>query len=220
MTAIGKSRWMTVTLDHIERAIALSAADGFDVLAAQARMAPEPRPLAPPPGVTARQSAVLLLLYTTADGSLWFPLMRRTESTSVHSGQISLPGGRQEAGETFIETALREANEEIGIYPPDVRVLGELPSLYVPPSNFEIHPVVGTVPYLPLWNPYAGEVAEMVETPLSVLLDDSVKGTDMLNRNGATFRIHYYTVGAHRVWGATAALLGEFEMRLRRVVGG
>lgn len=210
---------MTITLNDIRRALAVSASDGFDPREAQARMSPNPRPIAPPPGIVAKQAAVLLLLFKRDDGGLYFPLMRRQEYPGdVHSGQISLPGGRQEQDETYEQTALREAEEEIGITPGDVQIIGTLTPLYVPPSNFEIHPIVGTIGYFPRWIPHIEEVAEMIEAPVDALFDDSLKGQEMLERRGAIFEIRYYRINGHKVWGATAIMLGELETRLRLAV--
>lgn len=207
----------TVTLDDVRRALALSEADGFDGRQAQWLMSPNPRPTAPPQGMTAKQSAVLLLLYE-ANGELNFPLMRRAEYPGVHSGQISLPGGKQEEGESFEQTALREAHEEVGIHAADVQIVGELTALYVPPSNFEIHPVVGVINYKPDWTPDPTEVAQVIEVSISALFDDSLKGDEVVDRGGMRFTIRYYLINGHKVWGATAVMLGELETRLRTVM--
>src|SRR5258708_20970256 len=118
-----------VTLDDVRKALALP---DFDPLAAQVRMAPRPRPIRRVglPG-DPRLAAVLVLLYPL-DSVLHFPLMRRAEYEGVHSGQISLPGGKREDGETFEQTALRETREEFGVSAP-VEILGALTPLYVPP---------------------------------------------------------------------------------------
>ncbi|MBL8131517.1 MAG: CoA pyrophosphatase [Anaerolineae bacterium] len=210
---------LTITLDDVRRALALGEADGFDPVRALLRMSPQPRPTEPPPGIAARQAAVLLLLFPGAEGALHFPLMRRQEYPGVHSGQISLPGGRQEVGETYVHTALREAEEEVGVLASDVRVIGSLTPFYIPPSNFEIHPIVGAISYRPPWNLHAYEVAELIETPLDVLFDEALKGEEMMQRGDAVFRIHFYRLGEAKVWGATAAILGEFEARLRWALG-
>jgi len=210
-----------ITLADVLQALALSGADGFDADAARRHMSVQPRPLAPPPGTVARQSAVLLLIYPHHDSrALHFPLMRRPDTRGVHSGQISLPGGSQEPGETTTETALREAEEEMGIRRADVTVIGALSPIYVPPSNFEIHPIVGTVSVAPAWLPNPAEVAELIEAPIAVLLDDSIKSARMLEREGHSFGVRIYTIAGHEVWGATAAILGEFELRLRAATTG
>jgi 8-oxo-dGTP pyrophosphatase MutT (NUDIX family) len=209
---------MLITLDQVRRALALSALDGFDTYIAQERMAPQPRPLFPPPGKDPKLAAVLALLYHEPDGGLYFPLMRRNEYPGVHSGQISLPGGKREGAETFEQTATRETEEELGIHARDVQIIGAMTPLYVPPSNFEIHPLVGYLPYRPAWKPDAHEVAEVLEVPLAVLLDDAAKGNETLDRSGLSFHIRYYHITGHKVWGATAIMLSELEMRLRGVL--
>ena len=115
-------------------------------LAAQIRLAPEYRveSLRATPPADARAAGVLLLLYLRDDA--WhFPLMKRVEDGLVHSGQISLPGGSQEGGESLRETALREACEEIGAACAEAEVLGQLSTIYIPPSNFLVTPTVGYV---------------------------------------------------------------------------
>jgi 8-oxo-dGTP pyrophosphatase MutT (NUDIX family) len=199
-----------LTLDTVRTALALP---NFDGVAAQLRMAPLTRALqrADVPG-TAKLAAVLILLYPVED-VLHFVLMRRTEYKGVHSGQISLPGGKREDSETFEETAIRETFEEVGVSDP-VEVLGLLTPLYVPPSDFEIHPVVGCLPAKPTWKPDPVEVAEVIETPLHVLFDPQVKEAEEWTRNGQPFPVRFYRIAGHKVWGATAIILSEFEARL------
>jgi len=205
---------MRITLEDVRRALAL---EGFDPLLAQARMAPRPRAVHRPeiPG-TAKLAGVLVLLFPAEDDeALHFALMKRTEYPGVHSGQISLPGGRREGDETFIATALRETEEELGANADSVEIVGSLTPLYVPPSDFEIHPAVGYTPTRPVWIPDPNEVAEILEVSAALLLDDSYKGFEFLERGDVKIEIGYYRVGEHKVWGATAAMLSEFEMRLR-----
>lgn len=202
----------SLTLDIVQRALSLP---DFEPQSAQERMAPRPRAITRPalPGV-AKLAGVLVLLFPGPDGALRFPLIRRNEYPGVHSGQIALPGGRCEPGETFEQTALREAQEEVGITSEQVRILGSLHPLYVPPSDFEIHPFVGCVPDRPVWHPDPQEVAEVIEMPLASIIDDRIKGRTTLVRGGQTLEIGFYSLGPHQVWGATAAILSELEARL------
>ncbi|HRE48382.1 MAG TPA: hypothetical protein PLD47_11715, partial [Aggregatilineales bacterium] len=110
----------------------------------------------------------------------------------------------------------RETDEEVGANGADI--LGQFESLYVPPSDFEIHPVIGYTPLRPEWKPHAAEVAAILEAPLSVLLDDSLKGHEPFVRGEITFEKHYYLICGQQVWGATAILLSELERRLRAVL--
>jgi 8-oxo-dGTP pyrophosphatase MutT (NUDIX family) len=204
------------TLLTIRKALMLPE---FDALNAQSRMAPRTRPIRRPelPGA-ARLAAVLVLMYPNAptahsDPVLYFPLMRRPEYNGVHSGQISLPGGSCEANETFEQTALRETREELGVVE-SIEILGSLTPLYVPPSNFEIHPFVGYLPKRPIWSPDAREVAEIIEAPIATLFDEQAKGIEETTRDGNRLAFPFYRVGQYKVWGATAAILSELETRL------
>jgi 8-oxo-dGTP pyrophosphatase MutT (NUDIX family) len=203
-----------ITLDDVRRALALP---DFDPVAAQLRMAPQPRPFrrSDVPG-TPKLASVLVLLYPVG-AALSFVLMRRTEYEGVHSGQISLPGGKREGDETFEQTALRETFEEIGVSDP-VEILGALTTVYVPPSDFEIHPFVGYLPHRPIWSPDTEEVAEIVEAPLYLLLDPAIKGVEEWMRSGNPLTVPFYGIAQHKVWGATAVMLSEFEARLQAVL--
>ncbi len=203
-----------ITLGDVRTALALP---GFDALSAQMRMSPQPRPFrrAAVPG-TPKLAAVLILLFPVK-GVLTFVLMRRTEYEGVHSGQISLPGGKREDGETFEQTAIRETYEELGVSDA-VSIIGPLTPLHVPPSDFEIHPFVGYLPSAPVWQPDPGEVAAVIESPLQLLLDEQVKGMEDTTRYGRPFTIPFYRVGDVQVWGATAIILSEFEARLQIVL--
>jgi 8-oxo-dGTP pyrophosphatase MutT (NUDIX family) len=178
--------------------------------AAQAGMAPRPRLFRPPPGVEPRQAGVLLVLYPVQD-VLHLVLTVRTANLEHHSGQISLPGGGWEEGDTsFQETALREADEEIGVTADGLELLGPLTPLYIPPSNNVIHPFVAYAPRRPAFRPDPEEVAELLEVPLSLLLDPATRREEDWERHGMLLHVPSYAVGEHKIWGATAAVLAEF----------
>lgn len=216
----------TIRLDDVRAALHLA---NFDARDAQRRMAPQVPARSfqrsPQKPGSARQASVLLLLFPalgTLDAAvgddLSLVLVRRSENEhDVHSGQISLPGGAQEAGETPVQTALRETCEEVGECQ-DVAFLGQLTTLYIPPSDFEVHPMVGYVPVRPAWRPDPAEVADVLECPLRWLLDDARKVEEDWDFNGAAIRVRWYNVHGHKVWGATAIILSEFELRLRHVL--
>ena len=201
----------TLSLDDIRAALKKP----LPGLAAQIRLAPEYRmeSLRATPPADARSAGVLILLYPR-DGAWHFPLMKRVDDGLVHSGQISLPGGSQEAGESLQATALREACEEIGAACADVEVIGQLSTIYIPPSNFLVTPSVGCVDLRPDFQCDPREVAELIEVPLSTLFDRDVVKREPWALRGVTVEVPFYQIGPHKVWGATAMILSEFSMLL------
>jgi 8-oxo-dGTP pyrophosphatase MutT (NUDIX family) len=184
-------------------------------LDAQLRMAPEPRlgwdPLKFPEG--ARDGAALLLLYPH-DDHLHVVLTVRGAELRNHTGQVSLPGGRVDQGETFEAAALREANEEIGVDPATVEVLGRLTPLHIPVSGFLLHPIVGATSMRPAFQRAEWEVARIIEAPVSVLSDPAVikreTRTRTVNGRQVDVLVPYYDIDGEKVWGATAMVLAEF----------
>ncbi len=157
-----------------------------------------------------RPGAVLILLFPK-EGKIYFPLMRRSMYSGVHSGQISLPGGKREGRDPdLVQTALREAQEEIGIPKEQVDILGTLTPLFVYASNFDILPVVGIMSSAPSFKPDDREVEEVLSADLSDLRHQvEIKTTELTVRE-YIIRAPYYEVNNHIVWGATAMILSEF----------
>jgi 8-oxo-dGTP pyrophosphatase MutT (NUDIX family) len=184
-------------------------------LAAQIKLAPEHRVprLRNDPPADARPAGVLILLYPHHD-EWYFALMKRVEDGLTHSGQISLPGGSREAGESIRETALREACEELGAACAEVDVLGQLSTLYIQPSNFLVTPTVGHVADRPDFKCDPREVAELIEVPLSMLFDPNVIKREPWTLRGVQVEVPFFQIGAYKVWGATAMILSEFKMVL------
>ncbi|MCA0455285.1 MAG: CoA pyrophosphatase [Chloroflexi bacterium] len=205
-----------ITLDTLIEAVSLP---DFDATVAHTNLAPLNRRLTPAEGIIPRQAGVLMLTYPEADGSLHIVLTQRTEKLSSHSGQISFPGGRRNPEDaSFTATALRETCEELGICD-DIQIIGMLSRLYIPPSNFEVFPTVGTLPMPPVYTPNPDEVAAVFSLPIEILLDPQTKLTEDWDFNGSRVPITYYNVGGRKVWGATAFMLSELEMRLHEVLG-
>ncbi|MEO9967878.1 MAG: CoA pyrophosphatase [Reichenbachiella sp.] len=166
----------------------------------------------------ARQSAVMILLYKEEE-MINFPLIVRPQYPGVHSGQIALPGGKYEdTDQDLIYTALRETEEEIGVGLDQVEVLGQLSELYVPPSNFNILPVVGMISDRPNFVLQETEVDELIIANLPLLNDkERRKEKEMTFYNGTKVRVPYFDVQGKVVWGATAMILSEFATIINQI---
>lgn len=160
-----------------------------------------------------KQAAVLILLFPK-EGSLHLLLTKRTDHVEHHKGQISFPGGAMDGQDAdLVATALRETEEEIGLPPGAVQVLGMFDD-FETPSGFAITPVVGFVPSLPLLSPSLHEVAEIIEIPLTVFLEKKNERVVKMERQGRTHDVFYYNYNAYEVWGATAAMIRSFLLAL------
>ncbi len=186
-------------------------------LAAQLRMVPDPRPgqkTYEEVRDTCRPAAVLILLYPRR-GRLHLVLTLRTSKVDHHRDQVSFPGGEKDGHETTIEAALREAAEELRVRPADVRVLGELTPLYVPPSNYCIYPLVAAAERRPAFRRAPAEVAEVIDLPLDVLFEPKTVRREVWRLHGRDTVVPFYEFGGHKIWGATAMILAELAEMIR-----
>ena len=187
------------------------------------RMAPSYRPRLTQEqvkGLNPRISAVLILLYEKG-GLLQTVFIRRTAYDGVHSAQISFPGGkRDEMDSDLVVTALREANEELGVLPERVEVLGQLNELYIPPSNFLVYPSIGYTKQAPDFIANEYEVEEVIEIPLSFFLnaDNINHQTEIELQNGVKVKVPAFIYKGNVIWGATAILLSEFSYLLEQAL--
>lgn len=164
----------------------------------------------------ARESSVLILLYET-DGIVFFPIIRRSEYDGVHSGQIALPGGKKEETDAdLIATALREANEEIGIKAYEVKLIGVLSQIYIPPSHFLVNVVLAYTETVPdfVTDPY--EVAELINFPLNHLLkDDIIEQRHVATAKDYSMKAPGFVFKEYFIWGATAMILNELKSLIK-----
>lgn len=192
--------------------------------AAQYNMAPQPRPGAEiddTASINARRSSVLILFYPYEE-TVYFPLILRPTYPGVHSGQVGLPGGGVEEGDSnLIDTALREAQEEVGVDPLTVNVLGQLSTLYIRPSNNLVLPVVGWTRERPTFMPDPREVALLIEASLLEFLDPTNLRTEEWEFQNRKAQVPLFGIQQQVVWGATAMILGElFALPAMRQVPG
>jgi 8-oxo-dGTP pyrophosphatase MutT (NUDIX family) len=160
-------------------------------------------------------SAVLVPLFTDGEGAVHAVFTRRRDDLRRHAGEISFPGGRRDAGETLVQTALREAHEEVGLAPTDVDVVGALAPVGTFVTNYAIYPFVGLIEPGFEWIMGETEVAEVLELSLAELRAGA--GERRLVRKGIRFRTPTYEVGGQLIWGATARILGDLLSRLAPV---
>jgi len=159
-----------------------------------------------------RTSAVFLPLFPH-EGTIYSALIRRPSYDGLHSGQLALPGGKTDEGDASAEhTALRETKEEVGIEVNEKNILGKLSPLYIPVSNFLVHPFVGKLDAKPNWIPDKHEVDEVIEFPISLLFDPAAKDRRrILIGQNMFIDAPCYIIHGQVLWGATAMIFSELE---------
>ena len=165
---------------------------------------------------TVRKSGVLVLFYKK-DNEPHIVLIQRPIYEGTHSGQIAFPGGKvEDSDKDIVHTALREANEEVGVVMEHVEVIGQLSDVYIPVSNFLVSPVIGFVNYAPNFIAEEREVAEIVELRLSLLIQTKELSTDNIKlSNGKKLQVPTFQFNQKTIWGATALMLNELRWVLR-----
>ncbi len=167
--------------------------------------------------VPPKPGSVLILLYPD-QGEIKFPLTKRPEYLGAHSGQVSFPGGKAEAGETVEETALREGEEEIGIRRSSIEIIGRLSEFYVIPSNFLVTPIVAIQRTRPIFTPDPVEVVRILEGTLSAITrDDAVAVQEITAARIYNLRAPHFMIENEIVWGATAMMLNELREVVRNI---
>jgi len=186
-------------------------------LKSQLKMSPDPSPSAltiKEAGDSCVKAGVLILLYPE-NGIIHLVFIQRTATVSHHQNQISFPGGQKNDDENIIEAALREAREELRIWPENLRILGQLTPLYVQPSNYCLYPVVAITENRPDFEPCPQEVAEIIVVPLDHLLDRKNVCFEIWSLRGRQTLVPFFDYDRHKIWGATAMILAELLDILR-----
>ena len=161
-------------------------------------------------------AAVLILLYPIEDKWHFF-LTKRTDNVEHHKGQISLPGGMLEKGESHKEAAIRETFEELGVQSRDINIIGPLTPLYIPISNFKIFPFVGWLKSAPKLNIQSKEVSKVFSPSIYRLTDPKTKKMKDSILLGQKVQIPFFNLKNEVVWGATSMILSEFKKILKGI---
>jgi len=177
-----------------------------DVLA---RLRPRLRPPGPwPPGRPGERQAAVLVPFVGAAGEPTLLFIRRAEGLDVHSGQVAFPGGNRDPEDAGpVATALREAQEEVGLAPAEVEVLGLLPDVVTMTTGYCITGVVALLAAGAVPRPDRREVAEAFTVRLAALADPAVYREEVRTVNGPTRRVPYFDVAPHLIWGATGRVV-------------
>lgn len=162
-----------------------------------------------------RTSAVMMLLYPV-QGEMHTMIIKRPSYDGIHSGQLALPGGKKEQDETPVQTAIRETLEEVGVTVSPDEIVGDLTPLYIPPSNFLVHPFVAWLSHAPTYMIDEREVDIVMQVPLTMFLDESLKSRRRIHIGTNTFiDAPCFLVQNETLWGATAMIFAELESLLK-----
>ncbi|UAB80490.1 CoA pyrophosphatase [Marixanthomonas sp. SCSIO 43207] len=169
---------------------------------------------------SARQAGVMALFYPSKNFETHLILILRKTYKGVHSNQVGFPGGKVEPEDASLkDTALRETEEEVGVSSKVISVLKKLTEIYIPPSNFFVHPFIGITPQTPKFVAQDDEVEALIEVPLPLFMDDRIVTTKKITTSYATnIDVPAFILNDHVVWGATAMMLSEVRELLKQVL--
>lgn len=168
--------------------------------------------------LNAKKAAVLALFYPNTQGETCFLLTLRANYSGVHASQISFPGGKFDSSDDSLEnTALREAQEEVGICPDDVYIFKQMTDVFIPPSNFMVTPFLGLLDYTPILMKNE-EVEENIDVLLKDLLSESAFTTTVMTTSYAqNIPVPCFNLSNFMVWGATAMMLNEIKVLFKEI---
>lgn len=169
--------------------------------------------------ITPKKAAVMMLFYPK-ETQTHLALILRTSYNGVHSSQIAFPGGKVEVEDfDLMQTALRETYEEIGVHPTNINVVRAFTEVYIPPSNYMVHPFFGYSHDELTFELQEDEVAGIVELSLKDFLDDKIIVTNTMKTSYAgSIEVPGFQVKQHFIWGATAMILSELKETLKLVL--
>ncbi len=165
--------------------------------------------------------AAVMMLFYPKNNRTHLILIVRNSYEGVHSAQIAFPGGKYEfEDKNFAHTALRETHEEVGIHPNKIEIIKSFTELYIPPSNFMVHPFLGISKEELVFTPQPSEVANIIELPLSTFLNEAIVVDEKLSTSYAdNISVPAFKIEEYIVWGATAMMLNELKEVLKEVLG-
>ena len=164
-----------------------------------------------------KTGCVAIILFPDGNETRLLLIERADNCPAVHSGQISFPGGRREMDDaTLLDTAMREMYEEVGVSPSTIKILGELSQLYIPVSNYLVHPFVGYSEVVPQINMNHAEVKNVIYPALSEILNSELRTDKFESFSSGFIEAPYYPFGSFRIWGATAMMISELLYILKR----
>ncbi|WP_438964487.1 NUDIX hydrolase [Winogradskyella sp.] len=169
---------------------------------------------------SAKKAGVLALFYPNADFNTNFVLILRKTYKGVHSAQVGFPGGKYEEGDNdLMTTAMRETEEEVGVPTSILNIIKPMSPLYIPPSNFIVHPFLAVSECKPLFRKQEDEVEDIIEVSLLDFLNDrNVLMTRVPTSYNVEVEVPAFKLNDHIVWGATAMMLSELKDLLKQVL--
>ncbi len=160
-----------------------------------------------------RKSSVMML-FMEKDNSPHVLLTTRTDRVSTHKGQVSFPGGSyDETDKDFLETALRETDEEVGIKASDIEVLGEYDE-YISIAGFHVYVYIGALNNRVNYTPCKDEIEDILEVPFSIFFNEEYDRCEKFSYEGRDYDIYYYNYGKSTIWGMTARILTDFSRKV------
>jgi len=204
----------------------ISKIENFEVLGAQAHLEMSPKFRTKElenlnmEAKNPRKAGVMALFYPNNENETCLVLILRKTYKGVHSAQIGFPGGRFEKGDNNLEeTALRETHEEVGVAPEEIKVVKKLTKIYIPPSNFWVHPFLGIAEKTPNFVKQESEVEEILEVKLTDFLDENNLQEEILSTTYAkNVSVPAFILNEQIVWGATGMMLNEVKALLKEMI--